>query len=63
MLLFNLINENKFTTSLSEFIINQRTRNNGEEKIIQKDENHKEDVIRFVILDGKPFIVWKVIVR
>ena len=63
MLLFNLINENKFTTSLSEFIINQRTRNNGEEKIIQKDENHKEDVIRFVILNRKPFIVWKVIVR
>ena len=63
MLLLNLIDKNKFTTSLSKFVINQWTRDNGKEKIIQKDENYKEYVIWFVILNWKPFIVWKVVVR
>ena len=63
MLLLQLIDENQFATSLSELVINQRARNNGKEKVVEKDEDNKEDVVGFEVLNREHLVVRKVIKR
>ena len=52
MLLFYLINDNVFASSLPEFVVENGSRNLNKQEHIQKDEHYEVGVVRFMVLKG-----------
>ena len=58
LLLSDLVDQDQLTSGLSELVVDERTRDGGEDEQVHEDEDDEEDVVGLVVLDCQDLVVW-----